>query len=115
MAEPANDMPTAELNLFLIVYELAVPGNGEQPSPAALLQTLEGYPATTQLTDSAWVVRTPRSATGVFDTLDRHLTPDDRLFVGGLTGEAVWRNLEHGYDWLAEAFDPGGPIAGTAA
>lgn len=111
MAEPANGVPSAaELNLFLIVYELVAHGNGRPPENPALERELERYPSTTQLTDSSWVVRTPRSVTGVFDALDRHLEPDDRLFVGSLTGEAAWRNVERGYAWLHEAFDPGGPI-----
>jgi hypothetical protein len=110
MAEPHNGVPMTELNLFLIVYELASPTNGE-PATDQLLHTLEAYPATTRLTDSAWVVRTPRSVTAVFDALDRALGADDRLFVGSLTGEAAWRNVEHGYDWLDEAFAPGARVA----
>jgi hypothetical protein len=109
MTDPTDDMPIAELNLLLIVYDLARPANGE------LRKELTRYSSMTQLTDSAWVVRTTRSVAGVFDALDRHLGPDDRLFVGGLNGEAAWRNLEEGYDWLEGAFDPGGPISGRAA
>lgn len=116
MAESANGAtPTDELNLFLIVYELVGRLNGTRPSNLDLRRELEGYPAKTQLTDSAWVVRTPRSVTGVFDAIDRHLEPDDRLFVASLTGEAAWRNLERGYEWLQEAFEPGGPLEGRAA
>jgi|SRR5688500_13567890 len=106
MADRFSRDPVTELNLFLIVYEIAAPPNGA-PTTDELTQTLEAYPATTQLTDSAWVVRTRRSVTGVFDALDRALGVDDRLFVGSLTGEAAWRNIEHGYDWLEEAFAPG--------
>lgn len=115
MAERAGVIPIDELNLFLIVYELAGAGNGREPANAELSGELDAHPATTQLTRSAWVVRTPRSVCGVFDALDRHLDPEDRLFVGSLTGEAAWRNIERGYDWLAEAFEPGGPIEGWAA
>jgi hypothetical protein len=110
MADSPNGVPMRELNLFLIVYELASPPNGE-PATDQLLRTLEGHPATTRLTDSAWVVRTPRSVSAVFDALDEALAPDDRLFVGSLTGEAAWRNIEHGYDWLEEAFAPGARVA----
>lgn len=110
MDEPPRRTRMTELNLFLIVYELASPTNGE-PATDELLQTLEGYPATTQLTDSAWVVRTSRSVSGVFDALDQALGAEDRLFVGSLTGEAAWRNIEHGYDWLNEAFAPGARVA----
>lgn len=102
-------VPVGELNLFLIVYELAAPPHGE-PATDELLEMLEAYPATTRLTDSAWVVRTPRSVTGVFDALDGALGADDRLFVGTLSGEAAWRNIEHGYDWLSEAFEPGARV-----
>ena len=106
MADRERFTRESDLNLFLIVYELADPP-GDEPGTDELLRTLESYPATTRLTDSAWVVRTPRSVSGVFDSLDSALGADDRLFVGSLTGEAAWRNIEHGYDWLEEAFEPG--------
>ena len=109
MADSNNHHPVTELNLFLIVYELAGPPDDE-PATDELLEMLEAYPATTRLTDTAWVVRTPRSVTGVFDALDRALGSDDRLFVGALSGEAAWRNIEHGYDWLNEAFEPGARV-----
>ena len=114
MADVGNGIPTDELQLLLIVYELAGQRNGDHRPNSDLTQALQDYPATTRLTGSSWVVRTPRSVTGVFDALDRHLAPDDRLFVGALTGEAAWRNIEDGYEWLSEAFDPGGPVQGRA-
>ncbi len=107
MSYETNGMPADELNLLLIVYELAPSLNGDERSDEGLLRELERYSATSQLTGSAWIVRTARSVPSVFDALDRHLTDADRLFVASLTGDAAWRNIERGYDWVAGAFAPG--------
>ncbi len=113
MADATNGMPTDELNLLLIVYELAPPHNGDERSDAGLVRALERYSATTRLTGTVWIVRTTRSVPSVFDALDRHLVEEDRLFVGSLTGEAAWRNIERGYDWIEGAFAPGGRTTRT--
>jgi hypothetical protein len=100
MHDPAGANPTDELNVLFVVYELA--GEEEAEPAASLVEALREHPACAQLTSSAWLVKTPRSAADVFETLDRTLGPDDRLFVGGASGDAAWRNIEHGYDWLEE-------------
>lgn len=89
-----------ELNVLFVVYELA--GHGDSKPPAGLLEALQGHPASAQLTSCAWILKTSRSAVDVFESLDRNLGPDDRLFVAGPRGEAAWRNIEQGYDWLEE-------------
>ncbi len=107
MAEGTNGMPTDELKLLLIVYELAPAHNGDERSEAGLLRALERYSAPVRLTESAWVLRTRSSVPSVFDALDRYLADEDRLFVASLAGEAAWRNIERGYDWMGGAFAPG--------
>jgi hypothetical protein len=107
MAEGSDGVPTDELKLLLIVYELAYPHNGDERSDAGLLRALERYSAHTRLTERAWVLRTQSSVASVFDALDRHLRDEDRLFVASMTGEAAWRNIERGYDWIGGAFAPG--------
>ena len=104
MHDPADATPPDELNVLFVVYELAGAkgGQGEPERAAALVEALRDHPACAQLTSCAWIVKTSRSAADVFESLDRSLEPDDRLFVAGPNGEAAWRNIEQGYDWLEE-------------
>jgi hypothetical protein len=116
MPDPPQITPDAEMNVLLIAYELVESAAGENRLEAheGFLRVLDTYPVRAQLTSFAWLVKTPRSAVDVLEALDRHLMPADRLFVAAMSGEAAWRNIEQGFDWLEETLGSCGRPAGMA-
>jgi hypothetical protein len=91
-----------DVNAFLVVYELADVESEDPEEYARLLETLKGYPAHARLTRSSWIVKTRGTPADLLESLDRHLLQADRVFIGALTGEAAWRNVACGFEWLTE-------------
>lgn len=69
----------------IVSYDLNRPGKAYPE----LLEAIRPYPHA-KVSDSCWVVGTPKSASAVYDELRAHVDANDTLFVGTLAHGAKW-------------------------
>jgi hypothetical protein len=102
--ERVGDGRDDELNVLLVVYELAdlAPESEDPAQYSRLIEALRSHPVHARLTHSAWIVETASDPDQLLASLDAHLDPADRVFVAQLTGVAAWRNAACGFQWLME-------------
>jgi hypothetical protein len=99
MADP--NVSPSDLNYLLVLYERpAASATGESEPEGPLMKELKTYRCH-RLTNTAWLLRTSRSAEGVFDSLRRLAPDEDRLVVAKLI-EVGWRNVVDGEGALGE-------------
>ena len=85
---------------YIVVYTLKTPGKDY----VALWKALMSYPRNARIDESVWIVESSGTAATIRDHLARSIDANDRLYVGGLTGEAAWTNLpKQTSDWLRAA------------
>lgn len=83
---------------YTITYDLLKPGQ-DYKDLISRLTTLGAV----RIELSQWLLRTTMTATQIRDDLMRFIDGNDRLFVGGLTGEAAWLNLLVSQDKVKQA------------
>lgn len=57
-----------------------------------LIDKIKSYPRWAHINKSVWLVKSNTSAADIRDDLKKVINTKDSIFVGGLTGEAAWRN-----------------------
>ena len=114
MPEPGGPLPDADLNVLLVVYELAdiAPDEKEPDTYSRIVETIRSHPNHARLTHSAWLIETSATPADVLDSLVKDLARTDRVFVAALTGELAWRNVADDFEWLSRHLAPPGPRPG---
>jgi len=74
------------MNTYIIAYDLSKPGQNYND----LIKTIEAYKTWSKMQQSVWIIVTKETAEQVRDKLTRYIDANDKLFVGGLTGEGAW-------------------------
>ncbi len=74
----------------LITYDLCTPGKDY----SGLISAIKSYPLWCKVTESCWIISTPKTCVQVRDHLNLYIDVNDRLFVASLTGEAAWVNVQ---------------------
>lgn len=73
----------------VIAYDLCNPGRDY----TLLGRAIVGLGLRTRVTESCWVVSTHLTCVEVRDYLGKYIDPNDRLFVGDLTGASAWTRV----------------------
>lgn len=76
--------------VFIVSYDLRQPGRNYQP----LYDRLNGWGAVSGL-ESVWFINADTTAENLRNDLLTRLDQNDGLFVGKLSGEAAWHNLNN--------------------
>ncbi|MCH5354613.1 CRISPR-associated protein Cas2 [Lactococcus lactis] len=83
---------------IIISYDL----NNSGKNYKDLIQKIESYPNHGKINESVWHINTDDSCEQVRDNLLSAIDNDDSLFVGELSGESAWFNVECGNYYLKE-------------
>lgn len=80
------------MNKILITYDLRAQGRNY----AGLIDAIKKYPKACKVCESTWLIHTTASCWEVGNFLNQYVDGNDRLFVVGFTGKAVWKNVIDG-------------------
>jgi len=80
------------MSAYIVSYDLVSPGQNYE----ALYKAIKSYGNHYHMMESVWLISTIEKATAIRDKLRQHVDGNDKLFVGKLTGEAAWSNLDGG-------------------
>jgi hypothetical protein len=85
---------------YIIGYDLVTPGQDYKK----LFEAIKSYPGYYHMLDSTWLVQSSKTASEICNHLMQYIDRNDKLFVGGWTGEGAWYGLEEeGSKWLKAA------------
>lgn len=82
---------------YFISYDLNNPGQNYDD----LIDAIKKYGTYCKINKSDWIICTNDKAKIIRDNLKKYLDSNDRLFVGGLSGEGAWSGYASSTtDWL---------------
>lgn len=76
-------------NSKIITYDLCNANKNYED----LYEYIKGFSSYEAITESTWIVSSDKDSKTIRDELSSILDPDDRYFVGKLTGQAAWHNV----------------------
>ena len=83
---------------LIVTYDLA--GSGRNYN--RLYRKIQSYELRAHISQSSWILFTDKELGMVYDHLVEGLNPDDKLFVGEVSG-ATWQGLpDEVSDWMQE-------------
>jgi len=75
--------------MYSIDYDLSKPGQNYTD----LIETIQSFPDWAHVLKSSWVVKSPKTAMQVLETLLPHIDANDKIIVKQCTGVSAWIGL----------------------
>jgi hypothetical protein len=84
---------------YIVSYDLRAPDDSSEDYED-LIAAIKAYGYWGRLMLSAWIVVSEQGAEQIRDDLQRHMAPEDRIFVAPVGKPAAWRNIMAKTEWM---------------
>lgn len=83
------------MSAYIVSYDLV-----KHKDYASLHTAIKSFKKWARITDSTWLICSPKKSTEIRDELLDHMDSDDRIFVIKSSGIAAWKNVACSNDFL---------------
>ncbi len=85
------------MNCFAISYDLIGPNRDY----TAIHDAIKSFNNWAFINESLWIIKSSKTTSEIRNILKNYIDKNDKLFVGKLTGDAAWTNLDDDVsNWL---------------